>query len=35
MKDSRHNLNIRGAFLHMIGDLFTSVLVLATGIPLL
>ena len=27
-KDSKHNLNARGAFLHMIGDLLTSVAVL-------
>jgi cobalt-zinc-cadmium efflux system protein len=35
LKDSRHNLNIRGAFLHMMGDLLTSVLVLISGILLL
>ena len=28
-KDSKHNLNIRGAFFHMLGDLLTSVAVLA------
>jgi cation diffusion facilitator family transporter len=28
-KDSEHNLNARGAFLHMIGDMLTSVAVLA------
>jgi len=27
-KDARHSLNIRGAFLHMLGDLLTSVAVL-------
>jgi cobalt-zinc-cadmium efflux system protein len=30
-RDSKHNINIRGAFLHMIGDLLTSVVVLITG----
>lgn len=35
LKDSRHNLNVRGAFLHMMGDLLTSVLVLVSGILLL
>jgi cobalt-zinc-cadmium efflux system protein len=29
--DSKHNLNIRGAFLHMIGDCLTSVAVLIVG----
>lgn len=33
-RDSSRNLNIRGAFLHMLGDLFTSVGVVATGIIL-
>lgn len=28
-KDSAHNLNARGAFLHMVGDMLTSVAVLA------
>jgi len=30
-KDSKYNLNIRGAFLHMIGDFMTSVAVLIVG----
>jgi len=30
-QDSKHNLNIRGAFLHMVGDLLISVLVLING----
>ena len=30
-RDSSHNLNIRGAFLHMMGDLLTSVVVLING----
>lgn len=34
-RDSKHNLNIRGAFLHMIGDLLTSVAVLINGAVLL
>ncbi len=34
-RDSDHNLNIRGAFLHMLGDLFTSVAVLVNGIILM
>lgn len=34
-KDSRHNLNIRGAFLHMLGDFFISLVVLANGAVLL
>lgn len=33
-KDSSHNLNVRGAFLHMMGDLFTSVAVVLTGLIL-
>ncbi|MFH2046952.1 MAG: cation diffusion facilitator family transporter [Pseudomonadota bacterium] len=33
-KDSKHNLNIRGAFFHMMGDLLTSVAVLAGAIIL-
>lgn len=34
-RDSRHNLNIRGAFLHMIGDFLTSMMVLVSGAVLL
>ncbi len=34
-RDAGHNLNIRGAFLHMLGDLFTSVAVVISGIILL
>lgn len=33
-KDAAHNLNVRGAFLHMVGDLLTSVAVLANGVIL-
>jgi len=34
-RDAGHNLNIRGAFLHMMGDFLTSVVVLANGAVLL
>ncbi len=34
-QDSANNLNIRGAFVHMMGDLLTSFVVLASGIVLL
>ncbi|MFP5213634.1 MAG: cation diffusion facilitator family transporter [Acidobacteriota bacterium] len=34
-KDASHNLNVRGAFLHMLGDLFTSVVVVLNGIVLI
>jgi len=34
-RDSKHNLNIRGAFLHMMGDLLTSMVVVANGIVLI
>lgn len=34
-KDAGHSLNVRGAFLHMLGDLFTSVVVLINGAVLL
>lgn len=34
-RDSGHNLNVRGAFLHMLGDLFTSVVVVVNGIVLI
>jgi len=33
-RDSKHSLNLRGAFLHMVGDMLTSVLVLLNGIIL-
>ena len=35
LKDAKHNMNIRGAFLHMMGDLLTSVVVLIGGVILL
>lgn len=31
-RDSKHSLNVRGAFLHMLGDMLTSILVLVTGL---
>lgn len=34
-RDSRHSLNVRGAFLHMVGDMLTSVLVLINGLILI
>jgi cobalt-zinc-cadmium efflux system protein len=34
-KDAKHSLNIRGAFLHILGDLLTSVAVLVGGIVLI
>ena len=34
-RDSKHSLNVRGAFLHMIGDLLTSVMVLISGVVLI
>ncbi len=34
-RDAAHNLNVRGAFLHMLGDLLTSVAVLINGVVLL
>lgn len=34
-RDSGHNLNVRGAFLHMLGDLLTSVVVLLNGVVLI
>jgi cobalt-zinc-cadmium efflux system protein len=34
-RDSKHSLNARGAFLHMIGDFLSSVLVLGNGVVLL
>lgn len=33
-RDAGHNLNVRGAFLHMLGDLLTSVVVVLNGIVL-
>jgi len=34
-RDSKHSLNVRGAFLHMVGDLFTSAAVLVNGVILI
>lgn len=34
-RDASHNLNVRGAFLHMLGDLLTSVVVVVNGIILI
>ncbi|MFO7495996.1 MAG: cation diffusion facilitator family transporter [Desulfobacterales bacterium] len=34
-RDAAHNLNVRGAFVHMLGDLLTSVAVLINGLLLL
>ena len=34
-RDSHHNLNVKGAFLHMVGDLLTSVVVVINGIILI
>jgi cation diffusion facilitator family transporter len=34
-RDAGHNLNVRGAFLHMVGDLLTSVVVLLNGVVLM
>jgi cobalt-zinc-cadmium efflux system protein len=34
-KDAGHNLNVKGAFLHMLGDLFTSAAVVVNGFVLL
>ena len=34
-RDAGHNLNVRGAFLHMLGDLLTSVVVVLNGIVLI
>jgi cation diffusion facilitator family transporter len=34
-RDSKHSLNVRGAFLHMIGDLLTSVVVFINGLVLI
>ncbi len=34
-RDAAHSLNVRGAFLHMLGDLLTSVVVLVNGILLM
>nr|HID59381.1 cation diffusion facilitator family transporter [Desulfobacterales bacterium] len=34
-RDSRHSLNVRGAFLHMLGDLLTSIAVILSGLILI
>lgn len=34
-RDAKHSLNVRGAFLHMLGDLLTSVVVLVNGLILI
>ncbi|NLI83054.1 MAG: cation diffusion facilitator family transporter [Deltaproteobacteria bacterium] len=34
-RDAGHNLNVRGAFLHMLGDLLTSVVVVLNGLVLM
>jgi len=34
-RDAAHSLNVRGAFLHMVGDLLTSVAVLINGLLLM
>jgi cobalt-zinc-cadmium efflux system protein len=34
-RDSKHSLNVRGAFWHMMGDLLTSVVVLINGVVLI
>lgn len=34
-RDSKHNLNIKGAFLHMLGDFLTSVVVMISGLVML
>lgn len=34
-KDAKHSLNVRGAFLHILGDLLTSIAVLVGGIVLI
>jgi len=34
-RDSKHSLNVRGAFLHMMGDLMTSVVVFINGAVLI
>ena len=34
-RDAAHSLNVRGAFLHMMGDLLTSVAVLVSGLLLM
>jgi cobalt-zinc-cadmium efflux system protein len=33
-RDAKHSLNVRGAFLHMVGDLLTSVAVAVSGLVL-
>jgi cation diffusion facilitator family transporter len=34
-RDSKHNLNMKGAFLHMLGDFLTSVVVLISGLVMM
>lgn len=34
-RDAGHNLNVRGAFLHMLGDLLTSMVVVVSGLVLM
>lgn len=34
-QDAKHNLNVKGAFLHMLGDFLTSVAVLISGLVML
>ncbi len=34
-RDAKHNLNVKGAFLHMMGDFLTSVAVLISGLVML
>ena len=34
-RDSKHNLNVKGAFLHMLGDFLTSVVVLISGLVMM
>lgn len=34
-RDAAHSLNVRGAFLHLVGDLLTSVVVLVNGLLLM
>ncbi len=34
-RDAKHNLNVRGAFLHMMGDFLTSVAVLISGVVMI
>jgi len=34
-RDSKHNLNVKGAFLHMLGDFLTSLVVLISGLVMM